>query len=74
MNSPPTSLQTREERLKEELVPFHIRIPASILARFNEYTHNPLRNKPRYAERSRIITELLVRFLDELDENRKGKS
>jgi len=66
------STRRSSEDLGEPLVQFHCRLPASIVARFNEYTMDPVRNKPKYGERSRIMTALLTQWMDTLDKNREG--
>lgn len=46
-------------------VPWKLRIPADLAAAVEEMNFNHLTNRPRYGSKSKLVTELLRRYVDE---------
>ena len=49
-----------------DLTKIHLHLPRDLLERFDRSVWDPIRDKPTYAARSRLIRKLIERHLDEL--------
>jgi hypothetical protein len=51
-------------KLAEPFVKWNLNIPATLAARVEMRYYDPTHQKPRYAERSKLVTRLLVEWVE----------